>query len=145
MLGRRSQNNPAPAAATPTGALETLIGRRTEFKGDIDFSGGLRIDGKIRGNVRASGSGETSLVVSEHGQVEGNVDVTNVVINGVVNGNVNSSGKVELQAGARVNGDVHYRVIEMALGSAVNGSMVRATEPINHGSRVNADGKVVKS
>ena len=99
MLGRRSQNNSATPTATPSGALETLIGRRTEFKGDIDFNGGLRVDGKIKGNVRASGSGETSLVVSESGQVEGNVDVTNVVINGVVNGNVNSSGKVELQAG----------------------------------------------
>jgi len=144
MLGRRTQTN-STAAPTPTGALETLIGKRTEFDGDITFNGGLRVDGKIKGNVNASGSGETSLVISETGQVQGNVDVSNVVINGTVNGNVVSNGKVELQANARVNGDVHYRVIEMALGSAVNGSMVRAAEPINHGSRINPDGKTVKS
>jgi len=144
MLGRRTQNNSTPAS-TPTGTLETLIGKRTEFSGDITFNGGLRVDGKITGNVSASGSSETSLVISETGQVQGNVDVSNVVINGTVNGNVVSSGKVELQASARVNGDVHYRVIEMALGSAVNGSMVRATEPINHGSRISSDGKTVKS
>lgn len=129
MLGGRKQSQAAPVAKT-TGSVETLIGRQTEFNGDISFSGGLRVDGKITGNVTGSGGGDTTLVISENGAVNGNIKVAHVVINGSVIGNVVSTGKVELQAAARVNGDVHYKVIEMALGSAVNGAMVRDTDSV---------------
>ncbi len=125
MLGGRKQS-PTPVAKTSS-AVETLIGRQTEFAGDISFSGGLRVDGTINGDITATGGGDASLVVSESGSITGNVKVAHVVINGSVTGNVISSGKVELQPSARVNGDVHYKVIEMALGSAVNGAMVRDT------------------
>ena len=127
MLGGRKQSPAAPVAKA-AGSVETLIGRQTEFTGDISFTGGLRVDGKIHGNVTASGGSETTLVVSENGAINGNIKVAHVVINGSVVGNVISSGKVELQSAARVNGDVHYKVIEMALGSAVNGAMVRDTD-----------------
>jgi len=122
MLGKK------PAAAEvqkPTDKIDTLIGPNTEINGDINFSGGLRVDGKLSGNVSARDASNNSLLtISEHGEVTGNVTVPHVVINGIVNGNVSSSGKVLLQSKAKIVGDVYYSSIEMELGATVNGSMV---------------------
>jgi len=108
----------------PVDTIDTLIGHKAEFTGDIMFSGGLRVDGKIVGNISSkSGDGASSLVLSESGEIDGNVDVAHILVNGTINGNVRSSGKVELQPKAKVNGDLHYKIIEMQLGSVVNGGL----------------------
>jgi len=125
MLGKK----PTPTVVEkPTDKIDTLIGPNTEIKGDVTFSGGLRVDGKLTGNVSAQDSSNKSLLtVSEQGEVSGNVKVPHVVINGLVNGNVTSSGKVLLQSKAKIVGDVYYSSIEMELGATVNGSMVCET------------------
>lgn len=126
MLGKK----PAPAVVQkkPTDKIDTLIGPNTEIHGDINFSGGLRVDGKLSGNVSAKDASNNSLLtISEQGEVSGNVTVPHVVINGIVNGNVSSSGKVLLQNKAKIVGDVYYTSIEMELGATVNGNMVCET------------------
>ena len=127
MLGKK----PAVEVKKPTDKIDTLIGPNTEINGDINFSGGLRVDGKLSGNVSARDASNNSLLtISEHGEVTGNVTVPHVVINGIVNGNVSSSGKVLLQSKAKIVGDVYYSTIEMELGATVNGSMVcEASKP----------------
>jgi cytoskeletal protein CcmA (bactofilin family) len=72
-------SSPAPAKGA---AMDTLIGRQTEIIGDVNFSGGLHVDGKIKGNVSSASDKSSSLSVSEAGVIEGNVKVSNVVING---------------------------------------------------------------
>lgn len=125
MLGKKS--TPAEVQK-PTDKIDTLIGPNTEIKGDVNFSGGLRVDGKLSGNVSARDASNNSLLtISEHGEISGNVTVPHVVINGIVNGNVSSSGKVLLQSKAKIVGDVYYSSIEMELGATVNGSMVCET------------------
>jgi cytoskeletal protein CcmA (bactofilin family) len=108
----------------PQSRIDTLIGAGTTITGDITFSGGLRVDGEIKGNVRAAGDGPTTLVISEHAKVEGEIAVSHVVINGTVNGPVVSSEFLELQDKARVNGDVQYSSIEIQLGAVVQGNLV---------------------
>ena len=122
MLGKK----PAPAVVQkPTDKIDTLLGPNTEIHGDVNFSGGLRVDGKLVGNVSAKDASNNSLLtISEQGEVSGNVTVPHVVINGIVNGNVSSSGKVLLQSKAKIVGDVYYSSIEMELGATVNGNMV---------------------
>jgi cytoskeletal protein CcmA (bactofilin family) len=117
MLGRKPDEK-------PSGSIDTLVGNKTELKGDIAFTGGLRVDGKVRGNVTAKGDGGSVLVISEQGEVEGTINVPHVVINGVVNGNLTSTVSVELQAKARIFGDVHYRTLKMEMGASVNGNLV---------------------
>ena len=126
MLGKK----PAPAVVQkPTDKIDTLIGPNTDINGDIIFSGGLRVDGKLTGNVSARDvSNESLLTISEQGEVSGNVTVPHVVINGIVNGTVTSSGKVLLQSKAKIVGDVYYSSIEMELGATVNGNMVCETK-----------------
>ncbi|MCG6872822.1 MAG: polymer-forming cytoskeletal protein [Gammaproteobacteria bacterium] len=120
MLGGKK---PDESQARPANTIDTLIGEGAELKGDIIFSGGLRIDGKIRGNVTAKGDSSSMLVVSDKGEVDGSVNVPHVTINGAVNGNLNSSGTVELQPNARITGDVNYRQLKMELGASVNGNL----------------------
>ena len=111
-------------ASKPQSRIDTLIGPGTAITGDITFSGGLRVDGEIKGNVRSAGGGPTTLVISEHAKVEGEIAVSHVVINGTVNGPVLSTEFLELQDKARVNGDVQYSSIEIHLGAVVQGNLV---------------------
>ncbi|MBI3187443.1 MAG: polymer-forming cytoskeletal protein [Gammaproteobacteria bacterium] len=104
--------------------IETLIGNTIVIRGDLIFSGGLHIDGKIIGNVIAEDGSNSMLVLSDHGSIEGGVRVPYVVLNGGVIGDVYATERVELSAKAQVNGNVFYNLLEMALGSQVNGNLV---------------------
>lgn len=114
---------------TGCSSIDTIIGERTRLKGDVCFSGGLHIDGKVEGNIVAEPGVEAVLTVSEQGSIEGDVRVPNLVLNGSVVGDVHVSGRVELASHARVNGNLYYSLIEMAMGAEVNGNMVHRSEP----------------
>jgi cytoskeletal protein CcmA (bactofilin family) len=106
------------------GPIDTLIGKNASVQGDIEFFGGLHIDGRVVGNVTAANGADASLSVSEEGVIEGSVEARNVVLNGRVNGDIRAQDRVVLGAKARVRGDVHYGVIEMAHGAEISGKLV---------------------
>ncbi len=111
--------------------IDTLIGQNTEIRGDVVFSGGLHVDGIIKGNVTSAQEGSSMLSLSERGRIEGEVRVPNLVLNGTVIGDVHSGTHIELAPKARINGNLYYKVLEMAGGSEVNGNLVRrGTEPV---------------
>ena len=104
--------------------IDSLIGRQTELFGDVRFSGWLHVDGTVKGNVLAEDESSSVLTLSEHGTIEGEVRVPNVVLNGVVLGDVHAREQIELAANARIKGNVYYHLIEMAMGAEVNGNLV---------------------
>jgi cytoskeletal protein CcmA (bactofilin family) len=108
----------------PQNRIDSLIGAGTTVQGDVSFAGGLRIDGEVKGNVRAAGDQPGTLVISEHARIEGEISVSHLVINGTVIGPVHASEFLELQPRARVTGDVEYNNIEMHLGAVVQGRLV---------------------
>lgn len=108
----------------PCNTIDTLIGAKTELKGDILFTGGLRIDGRVKGNIIAGGDEASTLVISEHASIQGNVTVPHLVVNGTVRGNIRATEKLELQPKAAIHGDIAYKTMEMALGASVNGNLV---------------------
>ena len=122
MLGKGKKSRAA------SGRVDTIIGQQTRIEGDVHFSGGLHVDGRIKGGVIAEAGSASVLTVSEHGSIEGDVRVPNVILNGTVTGNVHSDERIELAAKARVDGDVFYKLIEMAMGATVNGSLVHRPE-----------------
>jgi cytoskeletal protein CcmA (bactofilin family) len=122
MLGKRRK------AKSAGGKVDTIIGQQTRIDGDVHISGGLHVDGTIHGNIIAEAGSESVLTVSEHGAIEGDVKVPTVILNGAVFGDVHSDERIELAARARVTGDVHYNLIEMAMGAEVNGSLVHRAE-----------------
>lgn len=106
----------------------TMIAKGTVVSGDVQFEGGLLVEGTIKGNVRAEDGTDSLLRLSEAGCIEGEIHVPNIVINGKVVGDVHSSGHVELAAKAAVNGNVHYHLLEMVMGAQVNGALVHAQQ-----------------
>lgn len=108
--------------------IDSLIGQNTQIKGDVIFSGGLHVDGKITGNVISAEGDDSVLTLSERGTIEGEVKVPNVVVNGTVIGDVHAMSHVELSTQAKVHGNVYYNLIEMAMGAEVNGNLVHTAD-----------------
>lgn len=111
----------------PQGRIDTLIGAGTRVDGDVHFTGGLRVDGVVNGNVVASDRSGT-LVLSEQASIEGEIRVGHAVINGKVVGPIHGEEHVELQSKANVTGDVHYKGLEVQLGAVVQGRLVHVGE-----------------
>ncbi|HYN54574.1 MAG TPA: polymer-forming cytoskeletal protein [Methylotenera sp.] len=105
-------------------SIDTLIGVDTRIEGDIHFMGGLRVDGAIRGNVSEPNASPSTLILSEHGRVEGAINASKIVINGKVTGPVKANLFIELQAKARITGDVYYKSLEMHTGAVIEGKLV---------------------
>lgn len=103
--------------------ITTLISKATEITGDLHFSGVLEVEGKVRGNIYADEDSSAEVRVRESGLVQGEIKVPSVIINGLVEGDVHSTQHLELAAKARVVGNVYYHLIEMVMGSEVNGSL----------------------
>jgi cytoskeletal protein CcmA (bactofilin family) len=125
MFGRRKQT---------TTRIDTLLGKSATLNGDLEFSGGLHLDGRVNGNVRSNAEDGGALSVSESGFIEGTVEVTNIVMNGTVNGDMHARERLVLGGKARVNGNVHYGVIEMAPGAVITGKLI----PLGNGTAKDA-------
>ncbi len=109
--------------------IDTLVGPKTRIDGDVEFNGGLHLDGYINGNVKGDANPATLLSVSEFGCIEGSVVAPNVVLNGIVKGDIDASERVELGAKARVLGNVYYTIIETAVGAQINGKLIHRANP----------------
>ena len=117
--------------AAPQKRLDSLIGAGTIVRGDLLFTGGLRVDGCVEGNVSTADGQAGTLVISEHARIDGEVRVSHVVINGTVTGPVHATEYLELQPKARVVGDVAYRKLEMHMGAVIDGRLAHgADEPV---------------
>ena len=118
MLGRNKR---------PSSSIGTLVGAGTKVTGNIEFSGGLHIDGKVNGDIKAVGNKSSVLSISERGSVQGVVTAPHVLLNGKVKGDVYALERLELGAKARVDGNVRYKLIGIEVGAEVNGKLVRTS------------------
>jgi len=111
--------------------VDALIGSQVVIRGDVEFSGGLYVEGRIHGKVIAQeGASTATITLSDNGVVEGEIRAQVVVISGRMDGDVHASERVELTPSARVNGNVHYQVVEMAAGAQLNGRLIHASSPV---------------
>ena len=126
MLGMGDKNK------SPRGghAVETLIGPHAVIRGDISFTGGLYVEGTILGKVSADEGSAAVITIAENGHVEGEVRAPVVVISGRMTGDVYASERIELAAHARVNGNIHYKVVAMAAGAMITGRLIHADAPL---------------
>ncbi len=109
----------------PQARIDSLIGVGTVVEGDLRFSGGLRIDGVVKGVVEAAEGGAAAvLVLSEHARIEGAVRVSHLITNGVIVGPLDVTETLEMQAKAKVIGDVTYALIEMHQGAVIEGRLI---------------------
>jgi len=110
---------------------DTLISSKTEIVGDVRFSGGLHVDGVIKGNLLAEAGSGAVVRISDQARIEGEIHAPNIIVNGPVVGNIHAGEYVELAKHAQITGDVYYSMMEMVLGASVNGQLhhVEASKP----------------
>lgn len=120
-----SKQSAKQTAKQSNGEVDTLIGRHTRVEGDITFGGGLYVDGQVKGSISAEEGSDAMLSISEHGQVDGDVRVPHVVVNGHLAGSIHNAEKVELLANAHVQGNIQYKLLQMAVGAAVTGQLMQ--------------------
>lgn len=123
MFGNNRKGNRPPLS------VDTLIGATTTIRGDVIFTGGLHVDGRIVGSVIAEPDSDALVMLSQKGVIEGEIRAPHVVINGQLKGDIVATERVELAAQARVDGNIFYKMLEMAAGAQVNGRIVREDEP----------------
>ena len=127
-------NKKASMRKSSAGHFDTLISNKTQIEGDLHFCGGLHIDGKVKGTIRADESSEAIVRISDVGEVDGDVIAPHIIVNGTVHGDVHSSKHIELAANASIKGNVYYHLIEMVMGAEVNGNLVHNKEPVPVGA-----------
>lgn len=108
--------------------LAGLLAHDTCVRGDVIFAGGLRIDGRVEGNVVANPDSRGLLVLSEKGVIVGSVKVHDAVINGRVEGDMEIEHFLELQVGASITGNITYRTLKLDCGATVDGKLIRMGE-----------------
>ncbi len=138
----RSNKDGKKSGSKPMSKVDTLVGRNTQILGDVRFSGGLHVDGVVKGKIIAiDDDPSATLSVSEGGRVEGDVRVPHLILNGIIEGDVHATQRIVLSPKARVNGNVFYTVLEMSGGATVNGQLVHesAGEQLALPSGRNAD------
>lgn len=124
MLGRKKNQSPRAKA----GAADTLISKEAKIEGNINFTGVLYIDGHVKGDVSAEEFENSLLTIGQNGFIEGEINVPHIMIFGRVKGDVHALEHVELMSDARIEGNVYYKLIEMAMGAEVNGQMLHKEE-----------------
>jgi len=119
--------------------LSSLVAHNMSVRGDVSFEGGLRVDGRIEGNVCSNPEAGSLLVLSDKGTIAGRVKVYDAVIDGHVDGDLEVEHFLELQANARVSGNISYRQLKLDCGATVDGQLLRLPEDLSAGSGTAGD------
>jgi cytoskeletal protein CcmA (bactofilin family) len=109
--------------------LCSLIAEDVEITGDVSFSNGIRIDGRVKGNVigrAGAGPAHALLVLSDKGRIEGNVSCGDAIIDGAVIGDLHIGHFLELKSNSQVTGAIHYEHLQMDVGASVHGQLHKA-------------------
>lgn len=119
--------NKQPQMPSTAKGATTLISAGTTVSGDITFAGNLDIEGRVIGCISAEPGASALLRVVGGGSVEGEIRVPSASISGAVKGNIYSAENLEVSKGAVVTGDVFYNLIEMSMGSKIDGNLKHTT------------------
>lgn len=120
MLG----NKKSKLSAHGSEKVETIIGKDVVIQGDLIFSGGLYIEGRVVGKVLANNAIESLLTLAPEGSVEGEIRATSAIISGRLLGDIYSTDRIELTETAQIQGNIHYKLLEITAGATVSGQLI---------------------
>ena len=100
-----------PPPATPPEAVISIVGAGMSLDGDCETNGSLRIEGTIRGNVRAA----KSVVIGKNGLVDGSIFTQDAVISGRVLGSVTAESRLELHSTSQISGEVYTLRLQLQI------------------------------
>lgn len=99
------------------GEVETILGNGTVIEGDLHTKGSLRIDGKVKGVIKAEGD----LYIGESGILHTQIEARNVIVAGTVNGNIIAIEKIEILPSGNLKGDIQTKIIKIEEGASFTG------------------------
>jgi cytoskeletal protein CcmA (bactofilin family) len=109
----------------PDAPIDNLISAGTRIDGDVQFSGGMHLDGTVSGSVKPRDGAANRLVIGATGVVQGSVEAQIVELSGTVLGDIVAATRIALSSTARIEGNLHYGAIEMAAGAQIKGKLVK--------------------
>lgn len=109
--------------------MMNILGNGTRFKGNIKVEGSLRIDGEFEGGMTIT----ETLIVGKSGKIKGDLKTKNCIIGGYINGNLKSDEKVELQSGAKFEGELICKKLIIEEGVIFDGNCMMSET--KHGER----------
>ena len=116
----------AGSIAEGAGDISAFVGKGVEFKGTISYSGTVRIDGYLDGEIHTDGV----LLVGEEAVIQAKITAGTIVCKGKITGDVVAKERVKLRAPAVMNGSVKAPILSMEDGVLFNGALEMA-----HGAR----------
>lgn len=108
--------------------FESIVGSSLKVEGDLVISKSLRIDGTVHGNILQADGASATVAIASGASVTGNIAVHDVIVSGHLKGNITSPGRVELIDTAKVEGDVTYGSIGVAVGARIAGQLKQIDE-----------------
>lgn len=120
----RKRKHKTPTLEAQDASFSTVIGEGAVIQGNLLADGGVRVDGKITGDIDIQGSGEAVLAIGQQGNVQGNIRGHRIIISGTVQGNIEALDWIELRDGSRISGDIHYGTLSIEPGARVAGQLL---------------------
>jgi cytoskeletal protein CcmA (bactofilin family) len=99
-------------------AVNTIVGKGATFDGLLEITGGLRVDGTVKGKIASA----DVVLVGPSGSVDADIEAKEAIIGGTVKGNIKAPDKVEMQAKSQVEGDVVTYSLVVEQGAIFHGS-----------------------
>jgi cytoskeletal protein CcmA (bactofilin family) len=97
--------------------INAFLGKNTSFEGKLEFSGVVRVDGRVKGEIL----GEGTLIVGESASIHADVQVTHLVISGEISGSLFARERMEIRSPGKVFGDIHAPTVIMEEGVIFEG------------------------
>ena len=97
----------------------SIIGKDMTITGDLETEGVIKVEGAVRGTIRAA----TQVLVSPGASIDGDIHTRVAVVGGQVRGTIHADERVEVQATAVIAGDIHTTRILVVEGGQVNGEI----------------------
>lgn len=94
-----------------------FLDKTVRFEGTLEFSGTLRIEAQVKGNIIS----EQTLVLGEGAKVEGQIEGNHVMVSGRFDGVIFAKGRVEIQPGGVVTGEIHTPCLVIEPGGIFDG------------------------
>ncbi|WP_114639200.1 bactofilin family protein [Polynucleobacter necessarius] len=105
--------------------FESILGETIRVDGNLVIAKSIRIDGCLNGNTLQKEGSEATIAIAPSAQIVGDIRAQHIIVAGSVKGNIFSSGKIELLAQAKIEGDITYDNIGIEVGANVTGKLLQ--------------------
>ena len=109
--------------------MNAFLGKDSEFEGKLSFTGTVRVDGRVKGEILSEGT----LIVGETAFLDSEVRVGELIVSGEVHGSIVATERIEIRAPGRVFGSIQSPVVSIEEGVIFEGTcrMQKRTERAN--------------